>query len=306
MLSSSIRPEDFCRVGTRRVRAFAAAATAPLVAGAGWDGRVHVWNVQSKQRVLEFATSADRGGVSVALSPNGSACFVGTYYAWGAACVEIAEGRECWRRSDLKRFYGMASSPDGAMIIGWFNGRAGLTLDAGTGASVTRHVGLRKYCFSRFDGSHLKFARQFELSRPDGQRHQWAPESFALLTCAFSPQHCVVSESASAVNAIELTSGTRAWRYQPRVGAHVTGLDYSPRLRRFVALEYAYTEAARETGPMLALLHFDTRGNVVFRRSIREWPDAVFCADGELLLNGLGELLDTSTGELTYVFEFPR
>jgi hypothetical protein len=33
---------------------------------------------------------------------------------------------------------------------------------------------------------------------------------------------------------------------------------------------------------------------------------AVFCADGAFLLNGLGELYDTSTGTLTHVFEFPR
>jgi hypothetical protein len=73
-----------------------------------------------------------------------------------------------------------------------------------------------------------------------------------------------------------------------------------------VALEYAYTEAGRQTGPMVALLHFDLSGNVVFRKAVREWSDAVFCADAAFLLNGLGQLYDTSTATLTHVFEFPR
>lgn len=73
-----------------------------------------------------------------------------------------------------------------------------------------------------------------------------------------------------------------------------------------MALEYAYTDAARERSPVATLLHLDSKGNVVLRKPTRAWSDAAFCADGELLLNGLGELFDASTGELIHIFEFPR
>jgi hypothetical protein len=116
----------------------------------------------------------------------------------------------------------------------------------------------------------------------------------------------VISESASGIAAVDLTSGRAAWEYTPRQGAHVIQLDFSPRLGRFVALEYAYTDGARLSGPTVTLLHIDTLGSVVFRTAVQDWSEAVFCANAELMLNGLGELYDVHTGELTHVFDFPR
>jgi WD40 repeat protein len=306
MLIPQVNPEDFCRADTRRIRTFAAAASGPMVVGAGGDGRVYVWDVEARTRVCEFPTSEDSGGVSVALTPQGRECFVGTYYAWGVACLDVASQEKRWHRTDLKKVYGLATSADGNQLISWFDGRAGLGLDSQTGQSCSRDVGLRMFAASRFDGTELKYKRRFELSDRGRLRHKWPRDSFALLSCAFSPQLCVVSESGVPAKAIELTSGRLAWVYQSRDGAHLTELDFSPRLKCFVALEYAYTEAGRDTGPMVALLHLDVSGNVIVRQTVREWSDAVFCADGAFLLNGLGELYDTSTAALTHVFEFPR
>ena len=301
-----VNPDDFATKETRRIRAFATADAAPLAAGAGWDGHVYVWNVRTRAQVFERPTTPDSGGVSVALSPSGSECFIGSYHAWGAACYEVRSGEERWRRTDLKRFYGLATTTDGESVVAWFDGKAGLTLDAHTGESRARHVGLRAFKASRFDGTTLRLARQFELTRPDGHRWTWAPASFALLVTAFSPGLCVVSESAAGMTAVDIATGQRAWTYPPRDGTHVIQVDYTPRLANFVALEYAYTQAARDVGEMVVLLHLDDRGNVLRRLPARPWSDAVFCADGELLLNGLGELYDVTTGELEHVFEFPR
>ena len=57
---------------------------------------------------------------------------------------------------------------------------------------------------------------------------------------------------------------------------------------------------------MVTLLHLDSNGTVVFRKAVRDWSDAVFCAGGTMLLNGLGELYETATGTLVHVFDFPR
>ena len=305
-LLSPIDPEDFSRVGSRRVRAFAAAARAPIVVGAGWDGHVYCWDVGARTRICEFPTSQDSGGVSVALTADGRECFVGTYYAWGVACLGVPSRVKRWHRTDLKKVYGLATSADGNDVVTWFDRRAGLGLDSQTGQSCARHVGLRMFAASRFDNSELKYKKQFELSERGHLRHKWPRDSFGLLACAFSPQLCVVAETGVPAKAIELTSGKVAWVYRSRDGAHLSELDFSPRLGCFVALEYACTGAARETGPIVALLHLDVSGRVIFRKAVREWSDAVFCADGGLLLNGLGELYDTSTAALAHVFEFPR
>ena len=306
MLESPINPADFCHSGTRRVRAFAAAANAPVVAGAGWDGQVYCWDVKARASICEFATSANSGGVSLAVTPNGRACFAGTYYAWGVACLDIATREKRWHRTDLKRVYGLATRGDADDLIAWFDGRAGLRLDAHTGQTGAKYPGLRMYAASRFADVELRYTRRLELFEGGHPRHTWPCDSFALLACAFSPHLCLVAESSVPAKAIELSSGQVAWLYRPRDGAHLTELDFSPALGCFVALEYAYSQAARETGPMVALLHLDLSGHVTFRQAIRDWSDATFCADGELVLNALGELYDTSTGALTHVFEFPR
>jgi hypothetical protein len=232
---------------------------------------------------------------------------VGTYYSWGAACVELEAGRERWRRTDLKRFYGMAALPDETGVVACFDGRAGLTLEAQTGQTVERHIGLRAIGASRFDRWTLKYGRRFELIGPTRERRRWNRESFALLAHAFSPDQCVVSESGSAVCARDVVSSRVLWTYLPRPGTHVIAIEYSTHLQHFVALEYAYTDEARADGPMVSLLHIDSSGRVAFQKAIREWPEAVFCENGAFVLNGLGELHDVRTGEVEHVFpDFPR
>jgi len=305
-MTSSVNPADFCHAGTRRIDHLAAAADAPVVAGAAMDGHIYVWDVQARTAVFDVPASARRVGFSVALSPQGLECFVGAYRAWGIACIDVANRHERWRRRDLKHVRGLTAAFDGHAVVAWFPDRAGLLLDAHTGESVERYVGLREFSTSRYGQSTLKYARQFELLSGNGARYRWPRDSFALLCSAFSPDLCVVSESTTPARAIDLRTGKVVWEYRPREGAHILQLDYSPGLDCFVALEYAYTDPARDTGPMVALLHLDRSGHVSFNKAIREWPLGVFCAQGSLLLNGLGELYDVSTATVTHVFEFPR
>jgi hypothetical protein len=304
---AALDPEAFCRVGTRRIDRFATAAAAPIVAGVGEDAHVYVWDVRARTQLCEFATShRETGGVVIALSPTGTECFAGSYLAWGMACMDVARGAQLWHRPDLKRFHEITIANDGKVAIASFRGRTGLTLDSGSGESIERHIGLRGFHASRFDTSSLKEGRQFDLCNNAGSHFKWPPESFALLCCTFSPDACVVSESGVPSYAVDLKSGQRLWTYASRAGAHIIALDYCERLSRFVAVEYAYTEDSRKTGPMVALLHLDHSGRCTFRRPIREWNIVVFCAGGEFLLNGLGELHDTASGEVAYTFDFPR
>jgi len=304
-MTSSVNPADFCHAGTRRIDHLAAAADAPLVAGAGLDGHIYVWDVHARTAVFDFPASQEPTGLSVALSPQGQECFVASDTG-GIACVDVASRHERWRRRDLKQVSGLTAALNGQAVVAWFPDRAAVLLDAHTGESVERYVGLRELSTSRFDRSTLKYARQFELLSAGGARYRWPRQSFALLCSAFSPDLCVVSESRMPAKAIDLRTGKVVWEYRPREGAHILQLDYSPGLDCFVALEYAYTDPARDTGPMVALLHLDRSGHVSFNKAIREWPLGVFCAQGSLLLNGLGELYDVSTATVTHVFEFPR
>jgi hypothetical protein len=302
-----INPDDFIRTGTRRIRALAAAAHAPLVIGAGWDGHVYVWNVADRTLVTGFPTSPDSGGVSVALTPDARTCFVGTYYAWGVACVDVVTTETRWRRTDLRKVYGIDLSADATEAVCWFDGRAGLRLDVHTGATRARIVALQMFAASRVAAAELQYRRQLELVIQGQVRLKWARASFALLACAFSPALCVVAESKAAARAYDLTSGELAWVYESRAGAHVLAIEFCPSLNRFVAVEYAYSQTARDTGPMVALLHLDLSGAVVFHQPIREWSEAVvFAADGTLLLNGLGEVYETATASVVHEFDFPR
>src|SRR5689334_21002007 len=133
MISSNINPEDFARPGTRRIERLAAAAAAPIVVGAGTDGHVYVWNVETKALVWDFPTEADNGGVSVALTRNGRECLVGTYSAWGVACVDVVSKQIRWHRTDLRKTYGLSTSADSKEVVVWFDRKAGLGLELETG-----------------------------------------------------------------------------------------------------------------------------------------------------------------------------
>jgi hypothetical protein len=266
---------------------------------------VYCWDVEARRRICEFPTSPNSGGVSLAVTPNGRVCFVGTYYAGGVACLDVVSRATRWHRTDLKRVYGLAGSADGNELVTWFDGRAGLGLDAQTGHTGAKYTGLRMYAASRFGHTELKYKRRFELFEGGHLRHKWPCDSFALLACAFSPHLCVVAESSVPAKAIELSSGEVAWVYRPRDGAHLTERDFSPALGFFVAMEYAYSQQARATGPMVALLHLDPSGQSRSGRRYAIGPTPS-SADGGLLLNALGELYDTSTAGLTHVFDFPR
>ena len=273
--------------------------------GAGCDDHVHVWDIQSRRKIFEFAGPTDSGGISVAMSPRGDVFFLGTYYAWGVACVSIDAGDEIWRRRDLKRLYGLRTFDQNRLAC-WFDSRAGLTLDIATGETLTKHNGLERVFVSRFDNFSLKSARGLELWKGSEKLYRWPRASFATLASAFSETICVISEAGESTRAFNLQTGQLVWKYEPIPGTHIVNLDYSQRLTRFVGVEYAYTDGARKTAPIVALLHFDASGQNTFRREIRDWHETVFCCDGDKLLNGVGELFDTESGDLEYVFEFPR
>jgi hypothetical protein len=211
-----INPDDFTRPGTRRIRAFAAAAHAPLVIGASWDGHVYVWDTATRTLVSDFPTSIDSGGVSVALTPDGRASFVGTYYAWGIACVDVFTKETRWRRTDLRKVYGIGLSADAAEVVCWFDGRAGLRLDVDSGDTRTRCVGLQMFGAGRIDPIELQYRRQFELVDNGRVRQQWPRASFALLACAFSPALCVVAESAAPSICRERSPSERRFANGPR------------------------------------------------------------------------------------------
>jgi hypothetical protein len=260
---------------------------------------VYVWNVAARETVYEFDTTDDSGGVSVALSPDGNRCFVGAYYAWGGACVDVPKATRIWWRRDLKRFYGLASSDGGRSLTCWFDGSAGLTLSAAAGETIRRHVGLRGFYSSSHSDWSLACGRSFELLRARHLVHKFPRRSFTELSATFAFDHCILSESGAATRAVSLTSGLEEWRYEPRAGAHVIALDYCREIDRCVAIEYAYTDEARANGPMVALLHLTRAGEVTLCKPITEWSEAlVFCTRGTRLLNGLGELYDVPTGEL--------
>lgn len=243
----------------------------------------------------------------MALSPDGSRCFAGTYYAWGSACVDVRTGTLVWHRRDLKRLCGLAPSRSGESLVGWFDGRAGLTLDTETGETIQRPADLRGFYPSPDSDWSLVCRQSFELHRSDELIHKLPRQSFSELAAAFAPDQCAVSESGAATRGFSLASGAEEWRYAPRAGCHIIALVYSQTIDRFVAVEYAYTEDARAGSPMVALLHLTRRGEITLRKPIGPWAEAVvFCARGTRLLNGLGELYETSTGEVEYVFDFPR
>lgn len=96
----------------------------------------------------------------------------------------------------LRKVCGLSVAENANEIVAWFDGPAGLRLDLQTGRLLSKSQGLRMFAASRFDRNELNYRRQLELCEDGHVQYRWSRESFALLSCAFSPQLCVVATQA--------------------------------------------------------------------------------------------------------------
>ena len=203
-----------------------------------WGGHVKLFSISQSRFVADIFTHKDSGGISVALSGDDLLGFVGTYYAWGLACFEIATGKQIWKRSDLKHFYGLSYSQTQGSLFGYFNGKSGLRIDPHTGKTLETLRDCKHISCSPFDGCVLiRGGKKVRLvSKSEGVLWNCPASGFAALDVAWSPTLVVLSEAGSdcggGVRCFEISTGKLRWSN----AEHCINIMYCPGTQQFVGI----------------------------------------------------------------------
>jgi hypothetical protein len=264
------------------------------------DERILVWDLHHRTLERELPLPVkDSGGISMALSPDETCVYAGTYYSGGCFGFCRADGRLLWRRADLKRFYGIACDSLTGRLFCYFDGRSCEELDPGTGKTVAKHRGVKEVYCSSFSQHRLFATRVLELHGTQGFKWSVPRESFAVLSTAFSPLWLTVTEPNATVRCFDLESGRCAWRYVPPEGHHVIELGYIDSESMFVGVEWAYKK-----GGDMFLVHWSESGNFESRFPISGAAAHIFCASGTMLVDNEGVVRGTSDARVLPEFKF--
>ena len=292
------RPLDIDR--TIDMTTFAATYRGNVLLTSTRDERVLIWDLRRRSLERELPLPVkDSGGISMALSPDETCIYAGTYYAGGCFCFSRGDGSLVWHRGDLKRFYGIACDYYTGNVFCYFHGRGGEELEPGTGRTISKHRGVKEVYCSPYFQHRLLGTRSLELHGTKGIMWSAPRESFAILSTAFSPLRLAVTEPNATVRCFDLQDGTCAWRYVPPKDHHVLELGYVESDSVFVGIEWAY-----RTGGEMLLLRWSDAGALEYRLPITDAGAHQFCAAGTLLVDNSGAVRDTRDAGVLPGFTF--
>jgi hypothetical protein len=264
------------------------------------EGRLWLFNLSDRRCLRSFAVRYDFGGRRLAVSPDGSRCFVGCYDVEGMGAY-LADGAEAWRRKDLKAIQQLEALPAENAV---FCGRDGAShlLCAETGKTMDKPRGV-KAVYARTAGPEVILAGpRFELHAPYGRCRWKASRSvdFREMDCAFSRGEVAIAEGRGPVRCFDLVAGTPLWSHQPPAESHFLSLTYREQTGCFVGL----WRSLRTKEPY-RLFHLSARTGTVERDV--QLPESVvdycFCESGDVLFTQDLSLISTETAVCLYRFE---
>jgi len=237
-------------------------------------------------------TTFDFGGNRLALSDELDGVVAAAYHVHGLAFYRCTNGREQWRRKDIKKVQRITLSRDGLTAYCGREGSSLAVVDLQTGQTKRTIRGARAIHDSSFDAVQFLDATNPQLLDDAGQRlflvHR---ESFAFLDISFAPGLLVVAEANAAVRCIEIGSGNERWRYQPKNGRHILHLGYRDSEPSVLGVEWQF-----ERGGAKRLMRWSLdSGDVLESLLLGEPADCCFGLSGEVVVLSNGDVLPTST-----------
>jgi len=262
------------------------------------QGYVYVFDIVEKKQVCEFPVrhKGPGYGTRLALSHDEKMCFVGCYDAYGIAGYAIPDGKEVWRRKDLKSVQSVqALAAYDLVFCGRETGAAHL-LHARTGETAEKLNGVKDIYGSPFDKSVIVDGRSLEFHRPFGVKKATIKRAGRVLRqCSFSRTEVIVSESG-ALRCFDLESQELLWTHIVPEGANYVRFQSLPDQQCFVSVN-------AKGNPNSTIDYLAARKwNIV--RAVR-LPDegyAEFCLNGTALFRGNLCLFSAETGQQLHDF----
>jgi hypothetical protein len=248
-----------------------------------------------------FSTIMDAGGTRLAVAPDGRNCIAAAYHVEGIAGYTACDGKEAWRRKDLKKTQTVRVSLDGRRVYACFDNRSCQVLNRETGKTIKTWPGVRHVWESPYQPAMLLEKRTLVLQSPDEKKIASIPaETFAVLCVAFGPGLVCVSESGGPLRCLDVQTGEERWRFQEK-GQHFLELAFAEHVQAFVGVCWPY-----ERGGSFRLLRFEPRSGAPSDvTELGKAGEFVFCLRGTRLLCSDGSVLDSATGQNKAKLAFP-
>lgn len=290
-----------------KVRHIATSHRGRIFASGEFERRVQIWDLQSRQRVSEFDTILDFGGVRLAISEDGNHCVAGAYERHGLALYD-ATGRLKWQRKDLKKVQYTGFGRNGDTVLASFDDRPLHRLRTSDGETLATYRGLRWIEESpHSDALVLEKETAIELEGK-GTRRTLAKlgkgdlHPFYLLGIALSRTSVTLYDFKLQLSCYALSDGQLTWRHVLPRDVNVQSLAYHEREKEIVGVTWPYLHGGNKS-----ILAVDNEDGNLRRMLLLEGQPAEteFAIAGSCLITSEGYVVDTQTGELVARLDFP-
>lgn len=261
-------------------------------------GIARVFDLVEKKQVAEFEVRHECPGLGtrIALSPDAKYCYVGCYNVYGIACYATADGKEIWRRKDLKA----VQSVNLLSFQNWvFCGRqsaAAHLLDAKTGETIKKFSGVEEVFGSPFDETIIIRGRSFELHRPLGKK-LWTQKPGEKFYCGiyFTRETFLVLEH-KFIRCFDISTQALLWSHQPAIETRL--------FKRFILNEESncfQIFQIRNDAPYVISLD-PKSGNVASELKLPAGVNGDLCLGAKALFNSNLCLFSAENGSLLHDF----
>jgi len=260
---------------------------------ADFNGKIHLWNLDTVGKIGNIRTVYDFGGQRLALSHDGKKCFAASYQKEILACYTIPNGNIQWQHANIRGIQKIVVSKDGQKAYCEVDSKSFLSFDINTGGSLPVYQKAKDIHESIYDDVYLLEKDNLELWCCD-EKLAFSIDrvSFAILSVCFGKGLFCISESGSIVRCFEISNGNEAWRYNPPSGSHVLELGYMKKENAFVGVEWPY-----EKGGRMKLIRFDKNtGRPSLIREFESVAGLKFTPSGDHLLTSEGHLININNG----------
>jgi WD40 repeat protein len=284
------------------IRHLAASRTGSVLAAAEFKQRVYLYDLQTLERAHTLQTTLDFGGRRLAISDDGRTVIVGAYERSGIAAYSGHDGRELWRRKDLKKVQNIHFSADNTRVFCCFDSRPCESLNPATGRSgmslrAVRAIWESAYAPVRF----LVRPRDYAIGDFEAPIASIPRVSFYVLSADFSPTLVCVTEAGGPVRAFDTSSGAEVWRHTPAQGTHFLQVAFCAGLRSFVGVSWPF-----ERGGQNLLQRFSSdNGSPTVVCDVGPAAELEFCQRGARLVTDAGSVFDVASGGKVASLLFP-
>src|ERR1017187_3406424 len=262
------------------------------------QGIARLFDLVNITQVAEFTVRHECPGFGtrIALSGDDKSCFVGCYNVYGIGCYSLPDGKEIWRRKDLKSVQSVLNLDFQKLVFCGRETGAAHLLDAKSGGTVEKLSGVEYVFGSPFDETVIVNRSSLELHRPFGKRLWSQKRADKFIGWVYFTRNKFVVLGHELIQCFDISSQELLWSQQTTATAKF--------FQRFIFNEDVgcfQLFQIRNDAPYV--VSFDNKsGEVIGELKLPSGIHGGFCLGGKALFNSQLCLLSAETGALLHDF----